>query len=257
MAKKMNPQLRRKFILDILNEKEFITIEEVVARCHVSEITIRRDLIEMESEGLLVRTQGGATRSKVNNHLFSFDVKINQNWQRKEQICQIAADYISNNDIIFIDCGTTLFHLTKYIRRFESLVVITNSLPVVSELCDSPNIRLILIGGEVAGERKAIYGLQASKNIDQYHANKAFIGADGVSLTGGLSSYHEKEASITLKMANNADEVFLVCDSSKIERNSFVKFAPFSIVDHLITNNDMDPQHLEEYRDAGIHVIIE
>ncbi len=256
MAKKMNPQLRRKFILDILNEKEFITIQEVVARCNVSEITIRRDLIEMESEGLLVRTHGGATRSKVNNHLFSYDVKIKQNWQRKEQICQIAAKYISDNDIIFIDCGTTLFHLTKYIKRFDSLVVITNSLPVVSELCDSPNIRLILIGGEVAGARKAIYGLQASNNIDQYHANKAFIGADGVSLTGGLSSYHEKEASITLKMANNADEVFLVCDSSKIERNSFVKFAPFSIIDHLITNNDIDPYHLKEYRDAGIRVII-
>ena len=103
----------------------------------------------------------------------------------------------------------------------------------------------------MAGERKAMYGPLASKNIDQYHANKAFIGADGVSLTGGLSSYDEKEASITHKMADNADEVFLVCDSSKIERNSFVKFAPFSIVDHLITNNDMDPQHLEEYRDAG------
>ncbi len=101
-----------------------------------------------------------------------------------------------------------------------------------------------------------MYGPLASKNIVQYHANKAFIGADGVSLTSGLSSYDEKEASITLKMADNADEVFLVCDSSKIERSSFVKFAPFSKIDHLITNDDISPQYLQEYQDAGIHVII-
>ena|SRR5690554_328589 len=257
MVKKMNPPLRKKFILDILNEQEFVTIQEIVAKCNVSEITIRRDLIELEAEGALVRTHGGATKSKINNHLFSYDVKINQNWQRKEKICQIAANYIKNNDIIFIDCGTTLFHLTKYIKRLDSLVVITNSLPVVSELFDSTNVKLILIGGEVAVERKAMYGPLASKNIVQYHADKAFIGADGVSLTGGLSSYDEKEASITLKMADNADEVFLVCDSSKIERSSFVKFAPFSKIDHLITNDDINPQYLKEYEEAGIHVIIE
>ena len=88
-------------------------------------------------------------------------------------------------------------------------------------------------------------------------ANKAFIGADGVSLASGISSYDEKEASITLKMVDNADEVFLLCDSSKIERKSFFKFAPFSKIDHFITNDDINPQYLKEYIDAGIHVVIE
>ena len=254
--KKISPQLRKKIILQILNEQEFVNIHEVVDKCNVSEITIRRDLNELESEGMLVRTHGGATKLKNGSQLFSYDTKINRNRKRKEEICKIAASYIQNNDIIFIDCGTTLFYLTKYIKKFDYLIIITNSLPVVSELFDCPNIKLILIGGEVAVERKAMYGPLASRNIVQYHADKAFIGADGVSLTGGISSYDEKEASITLKMADNADEVFLLCDSSKIERNSFIKFASFSAINHFITNDDIDPQYLKGYIDAGIHIVI-
>ncbi len=86
---------------------------------------------------------------------------------------------------------------------------------------------MIIIGGEVVNERKAIYGHSAERNLELYHANKAFIGADGISLSKGLTSYDEKEASITLKMAENADEVFLLCDSTKIEKNSFVRFASY------------------------------
>ena len=255
--KKMNPELRKRFIINPLNEQESITIHEASTNCNVSEITIRRDLTELEREGLLIKTIGGAIRSKVGNQLFSYDIKINQNWQRKEKICQIASRYIKNNDVIFIDCGTTLFHLTKYIKRFESLIVITTSLPVVSELLSFQNIRFILIGGEVAAERKAMYGPIANANISRYHADKAFIGADGVSLQNGLSSYDEKEADITLRMAENSDKVFLLCDSSKIEKSSFIKFAPFSIIDYLITNDDISNRYLNEYREANIQVIIE
>lgn len=255
--KKINPDLRKKFILNTLNEQESITIEEIIKKCNVSEITIRRDLTELEEEGLLIKIRGGAIRSKIGNQLFSYDAKMNQNWQRKEKICQIASRYIENNDVIFIDCGTTLFHLTKYIKRFESLIVITTSLPIVSELLSFQNIKLILIGGEVTSERKAMYGPIANANISRYHADKAFIGADGISLQSGLSSYDEKEADITLQMVENADKTFLLCDSSKIEKNSFIKFAPFSKIDFLITNDDISLHILNEYRDSYINVIIE
>lgn len=257
MSRKMNYELRKKIILDVLNEQEIIMISDIVKRCNVSEITIRRDLINIEKEGLLVRTHGGAIKPKRGNQLFTFDIKLNQNLLKKEEICQTAAKHIKENDIIFIDCGTTLFHLTKYIKKFKSLIVITTSLPVISELLEYSNIKLIVIGGEVDLPRKAIYGSVADKTINSYHADKAFIGADGISLKNGLTSYDEKEASVTLRMAENSSEVFLVCDSSKIEKNSFFKFAPFSKIDHLITNNDIDPQHLKEYRDAGIDMIVE
>jgi DeoR family transcriptional regulator, fructose operon transcriptional repressor len=254
---KMNPESRKKIILNSLNERGVVSTQVVMKSCEVSEITIRRDLAELEKRGLLIRTHGGAVNSKAGDQLFTYDFKVNQNKQNKETICQLAAKFIKNNDIVFIDCGTTLSFLTKYIAKFESLIVITNSLPIVSELINFSNIKLILIGGEVADERKAIYGPIAENNISQYHASKAFIGADGVSLPNGLSSYDEKEAAITLKMAENADEVFLLCDSSKIEKNSFVKFAPFSKINYLITDKGLDPEHMKKYKESNINIITE
>ncbi len=251
----LKSEVRKKIILDLLNSSDFVSIHAVMDRCKVSEITVRRDLTELEDKGLLIRTHGGAVKSVAAGQLFTYDNKINRNRKNKEIICRTASSFIENNDIIFIDCGTTLSFMSKYVSKFESLTVITNSLPIVSELINYPGIKLILIGGEVINERKAIYGLFADRNISRFHANKAFIGADGVSLAGGLTSYDENEASITLKMADNSDKVYLLCDSSKIEKDSFVRFAPLSAVDVVITDNGLDKKYLDMYKKNNVTII--
>jgi len=249
--------LRKDFILNTLNETGVLNTVDIVEQCNVSDITIRRDLIDLESKGLLTRTHGGAIKSQITDKLFNYDHKINQNRQNKEEICQLAASFIDEGDIIFMDCGTTLSLLSKYLTKFSVLTVITTSLPVISELINFPNIRLSLIGGEIDDERQATYGSIAENNITMYHANKAFIGADGVSLNKGLSSYDEKEGVVTLKMIENSDEVFLLCDSSKVEKNSFVKFASITQIHHLITDREISPVPLKMYQDFGVEVILE
>ena len=253
----MIPELRKEFILNTLNENGVLLTQEITEKCNVSEITIRRDLAELESKGLLIRTHGGAIKSQATDMLFSYELKINQNRQNKETICQLAANYIDEGDIIFVDCGTTLSLITKYIAKHNSLTVITTSLPVISELIKYPNLRLSLIGGEIDIERQATYGAIAEDNTAMYHANKAFIGADGVSLKKGLTTYEEKQGTTTLKMIENSDEVFLLCDSSKIEKNSFVKFVSINRIHHLITDREITPQQLKMYRDFGVDVITE
>ena len=252
----MIPELRKELILSILNKDGVLYTQEIMKNCNVSEITVRRDLSELEAKGLLIRTHGGAVKSKATEMLFTYDLKINQNRGNKEVICQLAAQYIKEGDVIFIDCGTTLSLITKFITGFNRLTVITTSLPVISELIKFPNIRLSLIGGEVDIERQAIYGSVAENNIGMYHANKAFIGADGLSLKKGLSSYDEKEGFISWQMIENSEEVFLLCDSSKIEKNSFVKYAAITRIHHLITDQSIAPEHLKLYRDNGVDVII-
>ena len=250
----MVSELRKEVILETLNTKGILYTNDIMKKCNVSEITIRRDLSELETKGLLIRTHGGAIKSKTFDHLFTYDLKINQNKHNKEAICQLAASYISDNDIIFIDCGTTLSLLTQYITSLN-LTVITNSLPVISDLIKYPNIRLSIIGGEIASERQAVYGPLAEIHIGYYHATKAFIGADGISLLHGLSSYDEKEGAITCKMIENTDEVFLLCDSSKIEKNSYVRFAPLSKVHHLITDGGISKKYIDKYIGASIDII--
>ena len=253
----MLPASRREFILNTINETGVLYTNEIMKQCNVSEITIRRDLIELETKGLLVRTHGGAIKSKVTDMMFSYELKINQNRQKKDEICRLAAGYINEGDIIFIDCGTTLSLISKYVAKLKSLTVITTSLPVISELINYTNIRLSLIGGEIDNERQATYGSVAEYIIGMYHADKAFIGADGISLKKGLSSFDDKEGAVTKMMMENSDEVFLLCDSSKIEKNSFVIFASISGIDHLITDQQIQSEKLKMYRDAGVDVINE
>ena len=257
ITKTTTPELRKKTILNLLKNNDSITIHEILKECKASEITVRRDLSELEGKGLLIRTHGGAIKNTAADQLFTYNNRMNQNRENKEYICKVASNFIEDGDIIFIDCGSTLTFLSKFISKTQQLTVITNSLPIVSELINFDNIKLIIVGGEITNERKAIYGRSAEQSIDQYHANKAFIGADGISLSKGLTSYDEKEAAITLKMAENAEEVFLLCDSSKIEKNSFVSFAPISLVNHIITDQKLDTQFISNYKERNVNIINE
>lgn len=256
IKKTKTPESRKKIILNLLNGDDSVSVHEIVDQCRASEATIRRDLSELEDNGLLIRTHGGAIKNMATKNLFNYNIKINQNTEKKAYICKVASKFIKEGDIIFIDCGSTISFLSKYISKMK-ITVITNSLPVVSQLIYFDNIKLIVIGGEVLTERKAIYGPSAERVISYYHANKAFIGSDGISLSRGLSSHDENESLITLKMAENSDEVFLLCDSTKIEKDSFINFAPVSIIDYIITDKDLDPKLISKYKENNVNLLNE
>ncbi len=246
---------RKKYILKALNEREFISVNEFVGQFSVSPMTIRRDLSELEDKGFLIRKYGGAVKSEAVGNMFSFNSRVEKNREQKEKICRTASGFVEDGDIIFVDCGSTLFRLSRYIIKKNRLKVITNSLPVVSELINYSNIKVTFIGGDIVSDRKAAYGSTAEKLIGEYHADKAFIGIDGISVNNGLSSYDEKEARITLRMAGNADKVFLLCDSSKIEKDSFYRFAPVSLIDVLITEQEVDSKIISNYKEKNITII--
>ena len=251
----MEFEARKRFILDRLEKEGTVSIQEIAGQCGVSDVTARRDLVSIESQGLLSRIHGGAVRSRSADSMFSYDRKSMHNRDQKIMISGAAASFIQENDSIYIDCGTTVYHLSRYIKEFSSLNVITNSLPVVSELIFHTGIRVYLLGGELDHKRRAMYGPMSENMIRYYRARKAFIGAGGVSLADGLSAGNEKEASITRMMAEAADTVYLLCDSSKIEKNAFVHYAPLEMIDYLVTDQ-MDPELKKAYEKQNIKVIL-
>lgn len=135
----MSSVSRRGIILKHLKNYNSISTREIAKEVNTSEITIRRDLSKLEEKGLLIRTHSGAIKNGTMDDLFAYDDKINQHKEDKDYICRIAAEFISPGDIIFIDCGSTVSLLISYIREIESLTVITNSLPITSELITCNN----------------------------------------------------------------------------------------------------------------------
>jgi DeoR family fructose operon transcriptional repressor len=104
-----------------LDKSESITIQEIVEKFKVSEITARRDLANLESRGLLVRTHGGAIKAISVTNLFDFDRKAIEKGEQKNEICKFATTFIEENDTIYMDCGTTVYFMARYLTGFRNL----------------------------------------------------------------------------------------------------------------------------------------
>jgi DeoR family transcriptional regulator, fructose operon transcriptional repressor len=250
----MNFQERKQIILKIVDERGSVHAKELMQLVDASEITIRRDLTALADKGLVFRTHGGAMRCDLakDPEPISFKGKATQNQDQKDYICAIAAKFINDGDVIYLDCGSTVFQLVNYIKN-KKIKVITNSLPILYELINT-EVSISLIGGEVDHERQAAHGKTAIEQIGKYQANKAFIGTDGISIAKGLSSKSEVESETAFTMTKNADEVFLLVDSSKLEKDSYLKYAPISIIHSLITDQYANEAILKKYHNAGIKI---
>lgn len=246
----MNFQLRKQKILAQLSEQGEVDTKALAQSLGISEITIRRDLNQLSDHGLLYRTHGGAIPVTTPEMPHRFINKVAVNQAAKDKICSKAAAQINDGDIIFMDCGSTVFRLCQFIKG-KRIKVITNSMPVIAELQNS-QVSLNIIGGEYDAERQAIHGSMAIEHIRRYQAGKAFIGVDGISAKG-LFAHSEKEAAIALALAAQSTQTYLLCDAGKIDKPSYLQFAPLEMVYAIVT--DADPAALKYCKKKGVKVI--
>lgn len=252
----MKKQARIEFILQQIDRNRTIEVDDIVKQCNISAITARRDLEELVNKGYIIRTHGGAMKDESASHLFSFVRRMDSKREKKIAISKFAARYINDNDTIFLDCGTTIYNICGFIQHKKNLKVITNSLSIAIELSKYSEVKVIMIGGDILPERRAAYGPTACGQIHQYHADKAFIGTNGLSVADGLSSYDDYEAQIVIAMTEVSDSVYLLCDSSKIEKNSVFKFAPITMPDEIITDSQINDDIVKKYRENEINIKI-
>jgi DeoR family fructose operon transcriptional repressor len=246
----MNFQRRKQIILEKLNTKGEVDIKEMANELAISEITMRRDLNQLADDGLLYRTHGGAMKVDPLQVPHDFMNKAAKNVATKDKICRAAANLINHGDIIFMDCGSTVFRLCQFIKN-KKIRVITNSIPVVYELQNSL-VSLNIIGGEFDADRQAVHGKMANEHIAKYRATKAFLGVDGIS-RNGLFANSELEADITQAFAAHSIKTYLLCDDSKIGKESYLKFADLAMINAIITDSKSD--ELVYLKKQGVEVI--
>lgn len=248
----MSFQERRRKILLLIHEFENLSVAEIAVKTGSSPATVRRDLTDLAEEGSIVRTHGGAMKPD-DGRFTGFDNKQQANNEVKQAIGKLAALSVKDGDTIFMDCGSTVFMMCAHLKKMNKVRIITNSLPVVAEMMDAPGISINIIGGELDAGRKAVHGDTAIAHIDNYHADKAFIGIDGITLQG-LSSHSEKEATITKAFCRNASSVYLLCDSLKIGKPSYIKTGPLTIINHLLTDTSLSEELRLRIAETGIDV---
>ena len=184
---------RQSKIVQMVEKGKSIKVIDLAVQFGVSESTIRRDLQEMEEAKLLKRTHGGAVGIQRKSFEPTFNEKKEEFLREKEAIGALAASLLEDGDSVILDTGTTTLEIAKRIKDLR-LTVITNALDIAEELSDVANIQLILTGGILRGNTRAMVGSLAEGTLKHFKADVAFIGANGISIEEGLTTPNHVEA---------------------------------------------------------------
>lgn len=241
-------------IVQMLNETSSIKVNELAGFFKVSESTIRRDLQEMEQKGMLTRTHGGAVGKSGTSFEPSFKEKETENHDQKVQIGILAAAMIKDGDTIILDSGTTSLEIAKHITA-RNVTVITNSIDIASELSMKDDIELIIAGGNLRKNTRAMVGPITENILKNFRVDKAFIGANGISIEEGITTPNFIEAQTKKAMIGVANKVIVSADSSKFNEVCFSVICPIRIVSTIITSSDVDENIIKEYKDSGVEIL--
>jgi DeoR/GlpR family transcriptional regulator of sugar metabolism len=251
---------RRSCIIDQVTRHRAVKIGDLSRQFGVSEVSIRRDLERLEQLGLLKRVHGGAVAVPTAGVGLSNAVPALKISPEKERIGWAASQLIRPGDRLLLDSGTTVLQAARSISgdllSTGNLTVITSSLPIVQQLGAWKSLHLILLGGIYLPEWQVVVGPQTIANLGDLHADKLFLGADGMTLEHGVTTANVLEAEVDRAMVKAASEVILVADSSKIGGVGLTTIMPLTGVHKLITDDAAPPDFVLALRGAGVEVIL-
>lgn len=239
---------RQAYILDVISRKNIVKLRDLISNLDASESTIRRDLDELESKGLLKRVHGGAVG--VSNKFtpdYSMDERQSEHIEAKKAIANYCADLVTDGDFVYLDSGTTTAEIIPLLRG-KNITVVTNGIVNAQKLLEN-NINTYILGGKIKPSTTAIIGEQAMKELKGYRFNYAFVGANGISYKSAITTPDTSEACIKELAISLAKYSYIVADSSKFDKVSFAKICDFSDVT-IITNkleDDVDERIIEEF----------
>jgi len=245
---------RRELIKRILQERDQLSVTDLVAMLQVSRETIRRDLLELNQEGVVRKVHGGAVLRKTTLES-GYTERSRLQSRQKEAIALAALDWIEDGNTLFLDVGTTTLELAKLLHRRKRISVFTNSLPAALVLGET-DAEVYMTGGILKGRDWALTGSLAIDTVRSFFVDHAFIGAAGVHPIYGITDFHLEEAEVRRIAAERSHKTTVLADSTKFETVALVQVLPMSRVDRIITDPGADATICDDIREAGASVIV-
>ncbi|PLR87755.1 MULTISPECIES: DeoR/GlpR family DNA-binding transcription regulator [Bacillus] len=247
---------RKITILEALAREEKVQVRELANKLQVSDETIRRDLDRLEKEGILKKVYGGAVKTKINSWELPFDQKTTINIREKQAICRTAAQLVEDGDIIMIGNGTTPLEIVHHLANKNDITLITHSIPVMLIAMEVFKGRMIFTGGEFEGNQKYTSGPLSERMLEMLKANKAFISAGGISTVNGITDYDISGSSISRKMIERADDVFILADHSKFGKTTFAYMCSLTDASMIITDKSCPEEWKKILAEKEIELLI-
>ncbi|GIP35054.1 DeoR/GlpR family DNA-binding transcription regulator [Paenibacillus sp. J2TS4] len=247
----------RKFrIVEYVNQKRVATVAALAKQFQVHEATIRRDLAEIEQEGLLRRTHGGVivVDGRANMEP-SFVERVSDQLEQKKLIGLKAAELVEDGEHIILDSGTTTIHIAHHLKNRSNVTVVTNDMNVAAELRDAPGVKVIVTGGELYPSSFMLNGMFTDQVLGSMHVQKVFIGTPAIHPKYGLTHPEAQLVPAKQGMISAGQEVIVVADDTKLGKVSLHTVAPIQSVHTLITGKEASPSHIKHFQDSGVNVI--
>ncbi|MBQ4145948.1 MAG: DeoR/GlpR transcriptional regulator [Clostridia bacterium] len=246
---------RRNKIIEILNETGKVYVKNLSELFGVSVVVIRSDLAELEKQSVLTRIHGGAITNYKSYYNMSLVQRANTNAHQKKAIGKKINDLINDNDTVIMNAGTTLLFAIQEITK-KNVTIITNSISIALDGAKNPDLKIILLGGDVNCDYQFTYGVNVVKSLEQYNADLLIMSVDGIDIEKGISTYYYQEAEICRQMMNCAKKIIVAADYSKINRTSFAQIGNFSKIDAIITSSDANTDYINKLKKQGIDILI-
>lgn len=250
---------RRAAILQEVQQRGRVAVGDLSRRLGVSEVSIRRDLEYLHDKGLLRRTHGGAEALPLlARGLTPFDARLLQRAEVKQAIGKRAAELMRPGEVALIDSGTTALAVARQLGAVlpdGGLTIVTRSLAIASELRYRRHARLIVLGGVYQPEFDTFVGASVEAALKELHVHRLFVGTDGVTIERGLTTDNVLEAGLFRIMAERADHVIVVADSSKIGVDHLQVVLPLRQVNTFVTDCDAPARFVAALRERGIEVL--
>ncbi len=253
---KMSQRQRLDAIREEMLKADEISIEQLAAGCHVSGMTIRRDLENLEAAGDIIRTYGGAALARRLTFEFSFRDKQNKSFEQKHLIAEHAVRHVRDGQVVMLDTGTTTLQIAEQLIGKRSVTIITTSLAIVSKVQFAQGIQVVLLGGFLRRGSPDMHGPLTEQNVELFKTSVAFMGADAIDDAGNTYTHDLQVVNLDRKMAANAEKVIVVVDSSKFGHTAMCKvFAPGDY-DLIITDSRVNKTFVKQLTRRKIEIQI-
>ncbi|WP_158966326.1 DeoR/GlpR family DNA-binding transcription regulator [Paraglaciecola sp. L3A3] len=248
---KRNTQQRRRAIIDRLNQVGEVSVDALSKELSTSEVTIRKDLSELENNGLLLRKYGGAVLLTTESSELSCE-KVSV---RKIAIATLAATLIKDHNRIIIDSGSTTSALIPQVKSKIGLVVMTNSLHVANTLLEQENEpKVLMTGGSWDAQSHSFQGQMAEQMLRAYNFDQAFLGAAGLDIEKGSTTFNEL-THLSRVMAEVSNQVIVMAESEKLQRKIPNVELPWQSISVLVTDDQIDLASKQVIENHGVKVL--
>jgi DeoR/GlpR family transcriptional regulator of sugar metabolism len=241
-------------IRQLLESQEFVDLDTLCRELDASESSVRRDLISLESDGVLKRVYGGAMATQSHDHQLDFAWQSARMAEEKKRIAALAAGLVEDGQTIVLDGGSTVAAVARLLTG-RALHVVTNSLPLAEIFSESRNIEVTITGGYLYPRIRATLGPLCEQMLGSVTADLLIMGIGGITAEG-FSNTNTLVVGPERKMIEVSRKVIVVADHTKFGKRAVLHLAPLDVADLVISDNGLEEQHREMLRTHGVDLLL-